>query len=351
MSENLLPPLDLSDPIGTDELVLPELPEPPLPPPLSEPTPPIAPAETSIIHSTATSAPTPDASPSPLPSEIPVVPVQTPSVTVRKFPFILAVVLIFLSVVAAIGIYLLVQVRTMALDKITPSPVPIPSPTPTPDPTADWQSYHNSKYSYSLKVPNFLSHLNRGPSNQKKIDDNDWYFAKTDTSQLDSLHKSIASSGAIFLEIAVYKDAAKQNYDLHCMGTPLSFNQQDPVITTEPLVSEVEGFVQSTGLAFHSTVPKAEYWDSKVCFIKDDIDYEIYYQNYENSEPDNTLAQILSTFKFAPVEETTDNQYVCPKTEWVDCMPSPDAGVKLECTPDYLTWARANCPRFKGGAL
>ena len=85
--------------------------------------------------------------------------------------------------------------------------------------------------------------------------------------------------------------------------------------------------------------------------MKDGIDYEIYYQNYESSEVDPALYQILSTFQFDEVAPIQESGYVCPKTEWVDCMPSPDAGVKLECTPEFLSWARSNCPGFKGGAL
>ncbi len=347
MPENPIPPLNLADPFETQPLVLPDPPvaSPPLPPT------PITPTVESPV-ATVARLPEPNSDPvmPPLTTES-VSAIEPPVVAVHKFPFLLTIILIFLSVAAAIGIYLLVQVRTMALDKVTPSPTPIPTPTATPDPTEGWQSYHNSKYLYSLKVPNFLTHLNRGPSNQKKIDDNDWYFAKTDTSELDSLHKTIASSGAVFLEIAIYKDAAKQNYDLHCKGKPLSFNQKDPIISTESVVGEVDEFIQSSGIAAHSTVPKAEYWDSKVCFMKDGIDYEIYYQNYESSEADPALYQILSTFQFDEVAPIQENGYVCPKTEWVDCMPSGDAGVKLECTPEFLSWARSSCAGFKGGAL
>ena len=43
-----------------------------------------------------------------------------------------------------------------------------------------------------------------------------------------------------------------------------------------------------------------------------------------------------------------DNTYVCPTVEWIDCMPGGAA--KKECSTDYLTWANANCPDFKGAA-
>lgn len=52
-----------------------------------------------------------------------------------------------------------------------------------------------------------------------------------------------------------------------------------------------------------------------------------------------------------PIDQAHTAQYSCPKNEWVDCMPSPNAGIKRECTQEFLTWAKANCPNFKGAAL
>lgn len=49
---------------------------------------------------------------------------------------------------------------------------------------------------------------------------------------------------------------------------------------------------------------------------------------------------------------THATDYSCPPTEWVDCMPGPDeAGIKLECTQEFLTWAKENCLNFEGAAL
>ncbi len=45
----------------------------------------------------------------------------------------------------------------------------------------------------------------------------------------------------------------------------------------------------------------------------------------------------------------TNNKYQCPKTEWIDCLPGPDK-IKSECHPQYLKWAKENCPNFKGAA-
>jgi hypothetical protein len=57
-------------------------------------------------------------------------------------------------------------------------------------------------------------------------------------------------------------------------------------------------------------------------------------------------------FRTAPISPTpTEKPFTCPKTPWVDCMPGPDRQLKRECTQEYLTWAKANCPNFEGAAL
>jgi hypothetical protein len=55
------------------------------------------------------------------------------------------------------------------------------------------------------------------------------------------------------------------------------------------------------------------------------------------------------------ISPTTD--YICPKTEYVDCMPK--IGIPKEqvngsdvnyCSAEFLSWAKENCPNFKGAA-
>ena len=66
-----------------------------------------------------------------------------------------------------------------------------------------------------------------------------------------------------------------------------------------------------------------------------------YYCKYEGTYPDAGGTCM---------KEKTTSKFVCPENEWVDCMPGP--GVKkAECASNYLQWAQANCPDFKGAAL
>ncbi len=51
---------------------------------------------------------------------------------------------------------------------------------------------------------------------------------------------------------------------------------------------------------------------------------------------------------------TPDQSYRCPATGWVDCMPgvsNPGESKRgSNCSQEYLSWAKANCPDFKGAA-
>jgi len=41
-----------------------------------------------------------------------------------------------------------------------------------------------------------------------------------------------------------------------------------------------------------------------------------------------------------------ENQFVCPKEDYIDCMPGPDPK-KPECDSQYIKWVKQNCPNFK----
>lgn len=66
---------------------------------------------------------------------------------------------------------------------------------------------------------------------------------------------------------------------------------------------------------------------------------------YENKVPDATGVCV----KVDHPSPTTPSGYSCPTTDYVDCMPNP--GMKNPvCNPQFLLWARDNCPNFKGAA-
>jgi len=211
----------------------------------------------------------------------------------------LMVVAIILALVAVLAVVAYVFGAKLLTPQPTPTPIAVLTPSPTPDITANWNTYINSTYGYSVKLPGYISQLKIGPDNSTIINDADWNFAKTDLSSLDSVHKSIASTGAIDMEINSFPaNVAQQNYNLGCTGSQLSFNQLNPTVSNTPSITGVEQYVQSEGISSISTAPEIKYWSSKVCFIKNGIGYEVSYQNYESSNPDQVFSQILPTFQF-----------------------------------------------------
>lgn len=73
----------------------------------------------------------------------------------KKFPFFALVLTVLLSIVSAICVYLFLQVRTLTLERATPSPTP--SPVAAVDPTLDWQTYTNMGLGYEIKYPSFMA--------------------------------------------------------------------------------------------------------------------------------------------------------------------------------------------------
>jgi hypothetical protein len=205
------------------------------------------------------------------------------------------VVILLLILIGAAAYYFGTQKGKLVLNTSS-TPVPIESnqpisPSVTPDSTANWKTYINKTYGYSIKVPAYLSQEMMG------LDDM-WFFAKTDLSLLDAAHKAVSIGSSISIQINSRKDAIQLNYDGHCQGNLLSQDQENPIISQISLVDNAEQYIQSSGVASRLTHPQVKYWDSHVCFVKNGILYEIFYENDESINSDPTLYQILSTFKF-----------------------------------------------------
>jgi hypothetical protein len=53
----------------------------------------------------------------------------------------------------------------------------------------------------------------------------------------------------------------------------------------------------------------------------------------------------------SPAASSSASLYTCPASGYVDCMPVLTEAKKKACAPEAMTWYKANCPTFKGGAL
>ena len=63
------------------------------------------------------------------------------------------------------------------------------------------------------------------------------------------------------------------------------------------------------------------------------------------------IAFILGMHYQTMLEESRRTLFTCPREEYVDCMPGRDRIKRPECSAEFLQWAHANCPKFKGAAL
>ncbi len=273
-------------------------------------------------------------------------------VTPKHFPvitLILSLVITVLGISTTILVYQNMQLRqqvTLLNQSIAPTP------TPTDDPTTNWNTYTNEQYKISFRYPNdmIIGDIQDSPS---------------------GINNSNVIFGLSLIDPKTH--IVKMMFTVHKSNkiTDLPPNIGDGIVT------KVNGLEITTYATSGAFIP-----DQKFVRIIGE-DRKIYQFTYTQSLKDPKVAdQILSTFKFlnqtilstcggiagikcpagfvcqmtadypdASGTCTKEEVYTCPKNDYVDCMPSVNAGIRYECTPEAMSWYKAHCPNFKGGAL
>lgn len=214
------------------------------------------------------------------------------------------------------------------------------SPT---SPPISWQTYTNDQYGFEFQYPS------------------NWIKENESTNQI------------CFNSSETHFQAIKNGYDIDfCVSFSQNINGViNPYTTPSVTYEDLNDFYNKT-----STNPAIEYqWSGLItvnnnngykyvscghgCYFGIIIEnnkgiYEIeFITAFDESKLTDIQKQILSTFKFLPTTSISPTitavKYICPASEWVDCMPSPDK-VKSECQKDYLNWVKISCPKFKGVA-
>lgn len=244
-----------------------------------------------------------------------------------KFPIFLAILATILSVVSVFCIYLFIQVRELSLDKVASSPSP--TPVVVADPTADWETYTNNEYGFTIKYPLAAKiRTEQPPSNDKMfifaIDSPNVVFDRMFKSGDYSFEISIQTQKN-FPAISDYLNFQKE-HNTYKEVTPTTINN------VSGYKFETDGYA-TTNFHYQGFVTK-----------NDDLYITV---NYFTDQDLKMFDQILSTLKFVDASSAT---YTCPASGYTDCMPSPD-GPKSSCTDEAIKWYKANCPDFKGGAL
>jgi hypothetical protein len=102
-------------------------------------------------------------------------PIAVQPVPNKKFSALLLILVPILIGTAVIGIYVMLQARTMYQEAIA-TPTPSPSPIASVDPTADWQTYTNNLFLFSFKYPSKYSLTD---NLQQSLDPLAWTTKKT----------------------------------------------------------------------------------------------------------------------------------------------------------------------------
>lgn len=121
-------------------------------------------------------------------------------------------------------------------------------------------------------------------------------------------------------------------------------NEDGTALWQKMTILENEVDVCDTGTGLHAGYP---------VHPTEKIEYAFSIGGSELTEEEFTLyKQILyEGLIFSPTSTFPMETFICPKSAWVDCMPGPDMPEKIECTNEYLRWAKTSCPDFQGAAL
>jgi len=209
----------------------------------------------------------------------------------------------------------------------TDIPVTSPSvaPTETADPTANWKTYTNPQYGYSFKYPSTWKNATdpyavengnlefRLQTNNNEFVNGTVFNGKADTSNDLSWSKRISLNNDKSLLIT-YTD----NLGPGSKGGSIDIGIFDQILSTFKFTT-----VKCTGVC-PQLMPPAPNFCTNGTII---------------SGGANECGCQLGP---------TCESFTCPQTAWVNCMPGPNAPQNPQCTTDYYSWAKKNCPNFQG---
>lgn len=216
------------------------------------------------------------------------------------------------------------------LQKTTPSP----TPTVTTDITTNWKTFTNNTYGFELKSPNELISPNPEDSSGSVTVNGKTYQTIQLTNNITPAIKII------------------ENW------TNTSVEPYSPNIS--PQTSSINGVTWSVFYDPQGGEPRCDStsFETLTQDKKNTIFVSYMDENHCPGDPQKKssvlfLNQILSTFTFLnqPTPTTASTTYTCPANGYVDCMPVMDTVKQKACAPEAMTWYKANCPNFKGGAL
>lgn len=180
---------------------------------------------------------------------------------------------------------------------VAPQPSSTPSPTTTPDPTANWKTYTNTKYGFTLEYPNdwVVKSENKtvdSSTTRTTIQSSDLAIEEINIPGVGgeqvingSKLEISASNNENFTSYEQLKDFMENEYT----GFPLNYFTSSKEIIVDGIKSTIKSGRKIRTLALGS---------SFVYFFKDGVTYNLTFTN--SQDDDRIFNQILSTFKFLP---------------------------------------------------
>lgn len=221
----------------------------------------------------------------------PVVQSPTPNTKSNRLLFIL--IFILALILGTGGTYLVLNSKTQK--QIQPNPTPMVTATPTPDPTANWKTYTNAKYGYSVSYPKDWIIQNENlavdsVTTKTKLQSADFIIGEP---TMGGHYIPGAESGAL-LEIVVSLNPNFKSYE--------DFKSFEETKSTKfPLnyFSSVDNDAVIGGIKATKKLGGKPYkgWQSYAYTFDNGTIYEVYLTSSNNQQV--LFDQILSSFKFA----------------------------------------------------
>ena len=215
-----------------------------------------------------------------------------------RFPWLFIIGLIFFLSALASAVYLRQS----------------PRPAPTTSAPSDWQTFSGTDFSFQY------------PS--------DWTI-RTSQMSTRTMHLFIPSNFMVIEGIAYNQD----------LGRAQTYSE---VITAEDQTGSPKEPITVAGISTHKYIHRVSESGKSLSVVLESPSGQLIRLSMPvpKGEDPAVFDQVLSTFRF----EKAANTYTCLASDYIDCMPQIDTPPRTTCQPDYLEWAQANCPGFKGAA-
>jgi len=238
---------------------------------------------------------------------------------------------------AVFGVYKYAQRQVQPASQPTPTPVAVA--TTTPDGTANWETYTNTNYGYSIKYPP------------------DFYYQEW------KISNSIKHSMSFRLEELRGKDIPQQpeigitvylDEDLYIGDWLKKHSTNKPFGSIEDLSIHFFGVetVGGTQNGLERILFSDEAYGIRTnhqLIGKNGKIYDLHYTNLLGEDLESTFRLMVLTFKFLEEEPEGIGQkkFICPESDYINCMPIVEGEAKWFCSKEYLDWAKENCPEFE----